>query len=272
MANVINLYLDDSGPRHPDHKGETNKRHDWFSLGGVLISERDEDVARSQIAAFKERWKQIGSAPLHSVDIRNRSGKFRWLLSLSAEQKDAFFSDLDRVVAELPVIGLACVIDRPGYNHRYFPKYGRQRWSLCKTAFTVLVERGVKYAIDHGAKLRVLPEKCSRKDDRKLLSYFNDLKANGHPFDGDNANKYAPLTAEQYRGTLYEFKLKEKSSPLAQVADLFLWPMSVGGYHRSNRTYSWLLDNQKLMDCLYPDDVATRGIKYSCFDLVEVAA
>jgi hypothetical protein len=40
-----------------------------------------------------------------------------------------------------PALGLACVIDRPDYNHRYKEKYADERWSLCKTAFTIAVER-----------------------------------------------------------------------------------------------------------------------------------
>jgi hypothetical protein len=52
-----------------------------------------------------------------------------------------------------PFLGFACVIDRPGYNARYREKYGREQWSLCKTAFSELVERAAKYAQGAGYRL-----------------------------------------------------------------------------------------------------------------------
>jgi hypothetical protein len=32
-------------------------------------------------------------------------------------------------------VGLACVVDRPGYDARYREKYGRRQWHLCQTAW-----------------------------------------------------------------------------------------------------------------------------------------
>ena len=65
-----------------------------------------------------------------------------------------FYEDLYQLLRAAPVTGLACVIDRPGYNARYREKYGRQRWSLCKSAFTISVERAAKYARSLDCRLR----------------------------------------------------------------------------------------------------------------------
>jgi nicotinamide riboside kinase len=43
-------------------------------------------------------------------------------------ERQAFYESLYQMMKAAPVIGLACVIDRPGYNHRYLEKYGRDRW------------------------------------------------------------------------------------------------------------------------------------------------
>lgn len=269
MVAAITLYLDDSGTRHPDHKPQLGKHnHDWFSLGGVLINDEDEDGARKQIDDFRSGWPQLQGAPFHSVDIRHQTEKFRWLKGLSKDERDRFFSELDQLVAKLPVVGIACVIDRPGYNERYREKFGRERWSLCRTAFNVLLERSAKYALERGRVLRVMPEKCSKKDDNVLKGYYNDLKTLGHPFDTERAQKYSPLTPEELKPTLYEFKLKDKTSPMAQMADLFLWPMSIGGYDSKNRTYDWLMQNGRLIDCYCGEQSAAKGVKYSCFELV----
>jgi hypothetical protein len=42
---------------------------------------------------------------------------------------------------------------------------GRHRWSLCKSAFTISVERAGKYARSLNCRLRVLSERCNKKED-----------------------------------------------------------------------------------------------------------
>jgi hypothetical protein len=89
------------------------------------------------------------------------------------------------------------------------------------------------------------------------------------PFEADTSQKYGPLTTEQFRETLYEFRLKAKTSPMAQLADLYLWPMSVGGYHQSNRTYRRLKQDGKLIESKIPAEALDKlGTKYSCFEKV----
>jgi hypothetical protein len=54
---------------------------------------------------------------------------------------------------------------------------------------------------------------------------------------------------------------------MVQFADLYLWPMAMGGYDENNRPYKRLLEDGKLIDCIYNDaEVPHLGIKYSCFD------
>jgi hypothetical protein len=171
---------------------------------------------------------------------------------------------------DAPVIGLACVIDRPGYNERYRAKYGKQRWALCKTAFNVAIERAAKYARGQGYRLRVAPERCNKPEDALLKQYYDDLKKDGAPFAKDTSEKYGPLTSDKFRQTLYEFKPKYKSSPMVQFADLFLWPICMGGYHASNRPYQRLKEDRKLIECLIPEaEWPVLATKYSCFEGVQ---
>jgi hypothetical protein len=69
--------------------------------------------------------------------------------------KDRFMRELGAMLLSVPVIGFACTVDRPGYNHRYREKYGRQTWMPCRTAFAVVVERAAKYANKNDCRLRV---------------------------------------------------------------------------------------------------------------------
>ncbi len=270
MPKVFNFYMDDSGPRHPDNNPGKRAKHgyDWFALGGVLVNNEDERTARDLHARFCAKWGI--TYPLHSVEIRGRTDNFLWLLDSDQEKKEAFYEDLYCLMRDAPVIGIACVIDRPGYNHRYLEKYADARWLLCKTAFSVAVERAAKYAREHECRLRVSPERCNKTEDRLLASYYAALKQDGTPFAAITSGKYAPLTAEQFRETFYEFKPKAKSSPMVQLADLYLWPICMGGYHASNRPYQRLLKDGKLIECgLREEDHPFLGTKYSCFDLVK---
>lgn len=267
---ILNLYLDDSGTRHPSRKPGKKPAHgyDWFALGGVLVREEDEEEARRLHAAFVEKWGV--TAPLHSSEIRSQNEGFLWLRGKSKDEQGAFYEDLYGLMRDAPVIGIACVIDRPGYNARYAAQYLENRWMLCKTAFSVVVERAAKFAIGQGQRLRVMPEKCNKTEDAALKAYYAELRTDCLPFDTKNSGKYAPLTTEQLKTTLYDLRFKAKSSPMAQLADLYLWPVCMGGYNAGNRPYRRLRDDGKLIECILDDaDHATLATKYSCFEGVD---
>lgn len=270
MPVTLNLYLDDSGTRHPTRNPGKKAEHgyDWFAFGGALVRSDEEEVARELHRSFCERWPI--EAPLHSSEIRSQNENFEWLRGLNDEEKKQFYEELYVMMRDAPVTGIACTIDRPGYNARYLEMYQKAPWQLCKTAFSVVVERAAKFARSMDLRLRVHPERCNKPEDALLKSYYAAMKAEGMPFAKDNSGKYAPLTAEQLTETLYEFATKQKSSPMAQFADLFLWPICMGGYHASNRTYKRLMDDRKLIEChLKEEDWPMLASKYSCFENVK---
>lgn len=272
MVAVTTFYIDDSGTRHPDHKPKlADHKHDWFALGGILIDDEDIPDAESRVAEFRHRWPQMSDAPLHSCEIRGRHDNFAWL-GVGDGTFSKFLTDLESLLLGLPVLGLACVMDRPGYNRRYLEQYKQQRWRLCKTAFAVATERAVKYAMKRGRKVRIYVERTDKATDKIMAEYYVALRTDGHWFNPGSAEKYDPVSREQYQQTLYEFRTKAKTSPLMQIADLYLWPMCIGGYDRGNGPYSKLIQAGKLIDCsVRAEEVATLGIKYSCFDGATVA-
>jgi Protein of unknown function (DUF3800) len=273
MVAALCLYVDDSGNRLPDHRGGTTPK--WFGLGGILLWEKDENAAREQYAAFRSTWINYLplDIPLHSYEIRQRKGPFSWLKT-DADVASRFYSDLQGLVMAQPVLATACVIDRAGYAARYFDKYDvAKRWALCKTAFAVLLERTVKYAAPKGARLRVYVERTDQKTDRQMLEYYRELRTTGMPFDGSRMATYTPLGADVLSVTLYDFKTKDKTSPLMQLADLCLYPLCNAGYDQSGRDYRAMVEHRKLIDSvLDPSERKTLGIKYSCFDQRQEAA
>ncbi|MGH8763760.1 MAG: DUF3800 domain-containing protein [Nitrosospira sp.] len=271
MNKILNFYMDDSGTRQPDKsKSKQERNFDWFALGGILIAENDEEQARREYASFRDQWKI--SYPLHSYDIRNHARDFQWLSQLRQFDKHKyaeFYTSLQTLLLNLPVMGLACVVDRPGYNHRYQTTFGRGRWSLCKTAFTIAVERAAKYAMKRGMRLRVMAERCNVKEDEWLTKYYGDLKVSAAPFNSVTSAQYMPLSPQNFADILYEFKLKKKSSPLIQIADMYLWPICMGGYDETNLPYQALTKANRLVGLSIGKEEADLGIKYSCFDLVK---
>ena len=86
----------------------------------------------------------------------------------------------------------------------------------------------------------------------------------------ETSNKYGPLNGDQLTAVLYDYKSKQKTSPGIQIADLYLWPMCMGGYHPGNRPYALLTQAGKLMNVVCGNERAAElGIKYSCFDDVK---
>lgn len=260
------LALDDLGTRHPDRKIGNLPAHgnDWFSLGGILFDETDEHQIRDKHAAFCDHWGI--DAPLHSVEIRAKAGAFSFLAELGGEDLGRFHFELNEMLTGLPVWGHACVIDRPGYDARYFPKYGRQRWLLCKSAFSIVVERSAKFVRNRGGRLRVYIEKSDRKTDLTLKGYYDEMRGKGMPFSEATSQKYKPADAQALAETLFEFRPKAKSSPLAQLADLYLWPICLAGYNHACRPFTSLKDAGKLIDCTIAEDEGECAIKYYCFD------
>jgi len=266
LKRTFHFYMDDSGTRHPDLKDQGRQNQpNWFGLGGVIVDESHEEELKQSILNFKKRWDI--STPLHSCNIRQRNGDFSWMKA-DAGRTQIFLNELTALLVDAPVVGHGCIIDRPSYNRRYKDRYGNDRWSLCHTAFTIAVERAAKYALSKDARLRVFVESSSRPDEQKLKAYYDSLKGSGNPFDPLTSKDYQPLRKDEFSETLFDFKVKQKSSLIMQLADLYLYPICKGGYDQEDKAYKCLRENRKLIDQHLDDqDIPTLGIKYSCFDL-----
>lgn len=265
MQACYRFYMDDSGTRKFTNKGvDPCVKRDYFALGGVIVNENDEAKIRDAHSAFCNRWNI--SAPLHSWEIRNKTENFTWLSNLSDEDRGRFLGELEGLLFSCPMVAHACVIHRPGYHARY-SEYGEERWNLCKTAFSVSTERAAKYASQRNARLRVYAERSTSVQESLLLGYYEDMRARGMPFNANNSGQYAPLSNDDLRKTLFEFRIKQKTSPIMQLADLMLYPLCRGRYDPEYRPYVNMIKSKKIIDCIIPKDrIGIEGVKYSCFD------
>jgi Protein of unknown function (DUF3800) len=265
MANV-HLYIDDSGTRRPDRDPSTARSDgmDYFALGGILIHEEQIAPLLQSHRDLLARWEL--TSPLHSTKIRGRRGAFAWLGN-DPDAENRFMADLEALILSLPIIGIACVIDRPGYNGRYAALYP-QPWLLCKTAFAIIVERAAKYAARHDSKLEIYFEQVGKAEDRAIEQYVRDLRTSGMPFDPGTSAGYDNLKAADFKRIIAgEPNRITKKVPMSQIADLVLYPLAKAGYDKNYPPYKKLVDAKKIIDStLEPAEVPTLGIKYSCFD------
>jgi hypothetical protein len=269
MDKKFILYFDDTGSRDPDKNNSPiprNDHMDCFGLGGILVKKEDVDEILLKHTAFCKEWRI--DYPLHSSRIRGGQGKFGWLKK--PENAGEFLPALQDFLLSLPFVGIACIVDRQGYVDRYKGQYNDQLWFLCKTAFSILIERSAKFADDHGRKLEIIFEEAGKKEDRNIVHYLRTLKREGNPFRQQMSENYTPLNADDYkRIILGEPRRKTKNVPLLQIADLVLYPIAKGGYDPNYKPYKKLKDAGKLIDCHFSSgQIPFRGIKYSCFNVV----
>ena len=197
--------------------------YDWFALGGVIFREADEQEIRDLHEKFCSNWDI--DFPLHSSEIRAKANKFSFIGRLSKEDELRFYEELYQMMRSMPVLGTACVIDRPCYNDRYLEKYDpSKRWQLCKSAFSIVVERSAKFAIHHNAKLRIYIERGDKITDRTIKSYYDEIRSDGMPFAQATSSKYDPITADIFKDTLYEFREQKIS-----LHPFFRWQISFFG-------------------------------------------
>jgi hypothetical protein len=267
MSPKYILYIDDTGSRDPDRSALSSRMDlmDCFALGGFLLKDEDIPEFRAKHTVFCAQWHI--DYPLHSSSIRGGHRKFGWLRR-NRETEEVFLSSLEELLLSLPIVCIAAIIHRPGYLIRYRQTYRERLWFMCRTAFSILVERSAKYARDNGRKLEIVFEGTGKREDRDIKAYLKALKNQGSPFAQQNSEGYRPLTPEDYRKIILgEPHEQSKLSPMLQIADLVLYPIAKAGYEKSYRPYQRLREAGKLIDSYFEGEhVLRRGIKYSCFD------
>ncbi len=256
------LYLDESGSQKPSPHDQAA----FFAMGGVIIERGQEKNIESLLNQFKTTWGIGLDIPLHSTDMRSRKKNFRFLGNCSQEQLNSFYSDLHNLVSSCPIIIHACVISRQGYIDRFQETYGQNTWEMMKSSFSILVERSAKYVQKQEGKLMVYYEEVGKVEDKKVESYFKDIRSNGLPFNQSTSQKYNPCTSEILTKVLSGIEGKKKSNPVMQIADYCLHPIADVKLHPGNRAYHAFLNSNLIVDCtLNSEEIKEIGIKYYCY-------
>jgi hypothetical protein len=272
MPPPLKLYFDDTGSRHPDRKSDASRAgRDWFGLGGFVVRQEDEAAAKLLHATIVTKWNI--AKPFHMTDMLAKRKGFSWLGRRPQDDQRQFWSEYKSFLAAVPVVGMACIIDRPGYVARgYMEKHGANKWLLCRTAFDILVERSVKFARMEGRRLEVIFEGDVGINDT-IKGYFKNLKENGLAFDGVNSEKYKPLSKGEFAETLSTIEYKGKTSAMLQIADSYVYAIARVRYEKDFNIYIRLRDARRISNFALPNEhIPAMGIKYSCFELHDKTA
>lgn len=262
---TLTLWIDESGSRHPDKKPDPSRAgRDWFAIGGIVVKSEDEQIVKSEHVKICKNWNI--KDPFHMTDMLSKNKKFSWLGRITDETHDMFWGDYKRFLSIIPVIGVGCVIDRPGYVKRgYLQKHGANKWLLCRSAFDIVVERSAKMAKMEGRKLRVVFEGDVGINET-IKGYFKNLKDNGLEFDPSTSSKYNPLTKSEFSSILTTIEYKNKQSELLQVADSYVYAIARQAYERNFHIYRRLRDAKRIANfAVPPQHVSEMGIKHYCF-------
>lgn len=263
----ITFYMDETGNRRPDKKSDASRHgRDWFGFGGILVKGEDSDAARQLVSSFASKWNLGENSPAHFTDMLAQKQKFAWLERKSQHVVDEFWADWRHVLCSAPVIGLGCIVDRPGYVARGYLEKHKDRWLLCRSAFDIAVERAVKIAQLENRKLHIVFEQDPGINE-VITGYFKNLKENGLAFDGNNSSKYQPLNKEAFNTTLGRIQHKPKTHQLLQLADSYIYVMARTRYEKKYGLYRHLRDSKRIADfALANEHLPHMGVKYYCFD------
>jgi hypothetical protein len=271
MSNLTNnddpptgyaLYVDDIGSGTPG----TRDAFPYFGLGGVLIKRSDESTVRSLLRQFKDKWNIERETPLHGAEIRTMKDRFHFLAKLPTDKMIEFKKEILDLIIAMPVIVHGCIVHRESYYNRYYKTYERGTWNMRKSAASILLERCVKFVQSAGGEsLAVYFELCGSAEDAIFRSSYDEMRSKGHPFNQQNAEKYAPLDACETSIVLAEKPFgRRKDNELLQVADLCLFPLATSRNGKQNKAFEQFISHKKLVDTVATD--STMNAKFYCFD------
>jgi hypothetical protein len=207
-APLIYLYLDDSGSRKPDRaRAARASPYDYFAIGGFMVDAENDEPLKSRVTSFLAEWRIQGA--LHSTAIRNHRRNFAWLGEAGQDRCVAFYNALSSLILSLPITIIGRVIDRDGYNLRYRDGYGDQRWRLCKTAFSIAVERAARFAISRGRRLKIICEMSGEAEDLAIRHYYRSLRTEGMPFSSQGSANYDPMSTSDIAGGNHRPRVQE---------------------------------------------------------------
>lgn len=202
------LYIDECG----DHNLKNyDPAFPIFTLCGILVTQENR---KSLVKAFENLKKDFFGTTdivIHSVDIRKWRGSFSILEDDDVRQR--FFAEIEDIL--------------------------KQNGAYVIVSCTILKEQLKKFCVrgEENPEISVVVEKRGKKEDRKLLNYYNSLRNRG--------TKWVKPERLVDRIVNFTFKAKQDNVIGLQIADLIAYPITrhLLNPERENRSYETVKHN-----------------------------
>ncbi|WP_303034231.1 DUF3800 domain-containing protein [uncultured Duncaniella sp.] len=208
------LYIDECGDQNLEHH---DPNFPIFTLCGILVPEKNLNALNN---AFNELKMQIfGNQEIiiHSVDLRKWKDDFRVLRD--KELRERFLQGITDILQQHDTyVIVSCTILKELLNK--FCVRGEES-DVYGLSLAYLLERSI-FSVDNNAEpnpnINVIVEERGRKEDRKLLNYYNGLRNNGTKW----------VEVERFRSRISKFNFKAKKDNIIglQIADLIAYPIT----------------------------------------------
>ena len=210
------MFLDESG----DHSlVKIDPQFPIFCLAGCIFDEvQYQRESNAKIDAFKIRYFNDSNIVLHSREIRKCEPPFNILLNKNTKQ--SFYTDLNKVMADLPYTILATVILKEKLKNQYHDPANPYILSL-----QFIMERFLYYLEENNDVGYISVESRDPKSNTDLLNTFTDIINNGSASDAHR------VSADRFQQKIQKmiFVTKRQNENGHQIADLVAYPIAKFG-------------------------------------------
>lgn len=227
------LFIDECGDHNLKNYDPT---FPVFTLCGILVSQRN---LNSMAKAFESLKMEMFGSPeiiIHSVDIRKWRGPFSVLSDENLRIR--FFKGIENILSQNNIyVIVSCTILKRQLNK--FCIRGEED-DVYGLSLSYLIERSI-FCVDNAGEnhpeISVIVERRGKKEDNKLLNYYNGLRNRGTKW----------VSTERLRSRISNFSFSNKKDNLIglQIADLIAYPITIHLLHpeRSNPSYETIKHN-----------------------------
>jgi hypothetical protein len=189
-----------------------------FTLCGILVSRKNLDVLNHAFENLKMDIFGNRETVIHSVDIRKWRGSFSILSDKPLRIR--FFEGIERILSqrELYVI-VSCTILKEQLSK--FCVRGEED-DVYGLSLSYLIERSIFWVDNNNdgkPEISVVVERRGKKEDSRLLNYYNGLRNRGTKW----------VNPERLRARICSFGFKNKKDNVIglQIADLIAYPVTI---------------------------------------------
>ena len=228
------LFIDECG----DHNlSKYDPNFPVFTLCGILVSRKNLNNLNKAFEELKVDIFGNKDIIIHSVDIRKWKGEFITLQD--SDLRTRFFDGIEKILSQHNAyIIVSCTILKE--QLKKFCVRGEED-DVYGLSLSYLIERSI-FCVDNEnketpAEISIVVERRGRKEDNKLLNYYNGLRNRGTKW----------VEAERLKSRIGDFSFKYKRDNIIglQIADLIAYPITQHILHpeRENKSYEAVKHN-----------------------------